>query len=67
MQLRLHGVCLIDKPWLMVTSFAPFGNLAAALTTCRARGVEVREVDVRMMADQLAAALQHLADQVRLE
>jgi len=34
---RLHGVCMADKPWLIVEDFVRYGDLDNVLRTCKAK------------------------------
>eukprot|EP00051_Salpingoeca_urceolata_P032006 m.13874 g.13874 ORF g.13874 m.13874 type:complete len:718 (-) comp4680_c0_seq2:199-2352(-) len=57
----LLGVCLKQRPWLLVMELCAFGDLDKVLTACKERAVVVPMAEVLLLAAQLGSALAYLA------
>ena len=58
---QIVGTCMVYRPWLVVLEMMQYGDLKKVLLACQHKEMEVSFIELLVMAEQVAAALEYVA------
>ena len=58
---QIVGTSMVYRPWLVVLEMMQYGDLKKVLQTAQNKGMELTFIEFLIMAEQLAAALEHVS------
>ena len=58
---QIVGTAMVYRPWLVVLEMMQYGDLKKVLLACQHKEMEVSFVELLLMAEQVAAALEYVA------
>jgi hypothetical protein len=58
---QIVGTSMAYRPWLVVLEMMQYGDLKKVLQTAQSKGIEMSFIELLVVSEQLAAALEHVA------